>query len=723
MDWYRLALLGVRYIVTPRSMNLPDYLPQSRDVRTGQELPAPAPVYEDEAVRIWERYTLPYAYVAQVLEGKALSIEQGVFTGWDVTMEGDTGREKILHANVGDVPEAWLVVSETYMPGWRAFVRPRGGSDDSERPLLVEQVLEIFQGVNVSRGLLAQTFADLHDDLPPAQQTALDAGQVTVRLVYNPQSFQLGVFGSFMSAVLVLFAVGVWLWRRYVAPEDAEASTTSRVARNSLAPIILNLFNRGIDFAFAAVMLRVLGPADAGLYQYAIVIFVWFDIFTNFGLNTFLTREVARDRSRARYYFFNTSVLRLAFILLGVLPLIGFISARQAWVTPALDSTALLALGLLYIGLLPNSLSTGMTALFYAFEKAEYPSAVSTIATINKAVFGVAVLALGYGIVGLAAVSIITNFLTLAVLMYGGRGLLASHPPTPSPTTGVSVSPALMRGMIGQSWPLMINHFLATIFFQIDVVIIEFLRGARMVGLYSVAYKWVAAINVIPAFFTMALLPVMSRQAQEDRDALKRTYVLAIKLLTAVSLPTAVLFTFLAEDLTWLLGGAEFLPDSAIATQLMIWSIPFGWVNSLTQYVLIALDLQRRITGAFVLAVAFNIVSNLLLIPQYGYQAAALTTIASEAILLVPFGLLLTRAVGRLNWLEMVWRQIIAAGAMLAVMALLWGGSAVLAVLLGVALYPVILLLLRPFNGEERARLLPLVPGRLRPATLRLVNR
>src|SRR5690606_13325674 len=157
----------------------------------------------------------------------------------------------------------------------------------------------------------------------------------------------------------------------------------------------------------------------------------------------------------------------------------------------------------------------------------------------------------------------------------------------------------------------------------------------------------------------------MSRQAQEDRDALKRTYVLAIKLLTAVSLPTAVLFTFLAEDLTWLLGGAEFLPDSAIATQLMIWSIPFGWVNSLTQYVLIALDLQRRITGAFVLAVAFNIVSNLLLIPQYGYQAAALTTIASEAILLVPFGLLLTRAVGRLNWLEMVWRQIIAAGAML----------------------------------------------------------
>src|SRR5690606_22487450 len=148
--------------------------------------------------------------------------------------------------------------------------------------------------------------------------------------------------------------------------------------------------------------------------------------------------------------------------------------------------TALLALGLLYIGLLPNSLSTGMTALFYAFEKAEYPSAVSTIATINKAVFGVLVLFLGWGIVGLAAVSIITNLLTLVILMWGGRKLLAPQPDDAG-MAGVRANPALMRSMMGESWPLMMNHFLATIFFQIDVVIIEFLRGSRMVGLYSVA--------------------------------------------------------------------------------------------------------------------------------------------------------------------------------------------------------------------------------------------
>jgi O-antigen/teichoic acid export membrane protein len=184
--------------------------------------------------------------------------------------------------------------------------------------------------------------------------------------------------------------------------------------------------------------------------------------------------------------------------------------------------------------------------------------------------------------------------------------------------------------MAGESLPLMFNHFLATIFFQIDIVLIEAFHGSVMVGLYSVAYKWVLAINVIPSFFTQALLPLMSKQAHEDRAGLKRNYRLAIKLLVSVALPTAVLFTFMATSLVALLGGAEYLPDSAIATPLMIWSIPIGWMNSLTQYVLIALDLQRRITTAFVIGVTFNIVVNLIFIPQYGYRAAAITTIASK---------------------------------------------------------------------------------------------
>ncbi|MGQ9889827.1 MAG: oligosaccharide flippase family protein [Aggregatilineales bacterium] len=660
----RLAHLGVRYVISHRTTTLPEGLPWTL-------------AYEDEAVRIWEN--------AAGAVGAALyaSLDDSVPVG-AAQIASDSGRERFIEARA-DAP-AWLVVNETYAPGWRAYARPSGAGDDDETALDVVVARGNFQGVYLPQ-----------------------AGAWTVRLVYSPASFQLGLFASAIGAALAAFALGVWLWRTFVVARSGD-TLTARVARNSAAPIILNLFNRGIDFALAIVMLRILGPEDAGIYFYAAFIFGWFDIFTNFGLDVYVTREVARDTSRAARLFFTSSGLRLLLTLAGLILLAGFLAVRQGAVDTPLAPHAVGAIALLYLGLFPASLSKGMTSIFYAFQQAEYPAAVTTLSTISKAVLGVAALLLGYGVIGLAAASIVTNVVTLGVLVYGGRRLLGGF---------VRPDARLLRGMVGQSWPLMLNHFLATIFFQIDVVIMEWIHGPRMVGLYSVAYKWVAALNVIPAFFTMALLPVMSKQAKDDRAALKRTYVLAVKLLVGAAVPLAVLFTFLAHLLTFILGGAQYLPDGAIATQLMIWSIPFGWINSLTQYVLIALDLQRRITLAFILAVTFNIVTNLIFIPRYGYQAAAVTTIFSEIVLLIPFGVLLHRTVGRLPWGEMVWRPAAAGAAMFAAMALLWRLQPAIALAAGLVVYPGLLLALRPFRPDEIERLLPLLPGRLRRAVAR----
>jgi O-antigen/teichoic acid export membrane protein len=548
-----------------------------------------------------------------------------------------------------------------------------------------------------------------------------DAGSYTLRLVYSPTSFQVGAFASFIGAALALLIVGVWWWRVYVTPAVSGGSAAARVAKNSIAPIILTLFNRGIDFAFAAVMLRILGPADAGLYYYAIIVFGWFDIFTNFGLNVYVMREAARDRMQTRRLFVNTSALRLLLALAGVPLLIGFLAARQTAGGEPLAASALLAIGLLYAGLLPNSLSTGLTAIFYAHEQAEIPAAVTTIATICKAVFGLAALLFEYGFVGLAAASILTNVITLAVLWWSARGLTRTRASDGAPQAAV-IDPVMMRQMIGQSYPLMLNHFLASIFFKIDVILIEVIHNATMVGQYSQAYKWVEAINIIPSFFTQALLPLMSRQAHEDLAAFRRTYQLGIKLLVMIALPAAVVFTASAGLLTNVLAGPQYMPDGAIALQLMIWSIPIGWMNSLTQYTLIALDLQRRITWAFVLGVGFNITSNLILIPNYGYRAAALTTIASEAVLFAAFAWLLQSAVGRIDWARLLWRPLAASAAMSLFVWWGWGAAPALALAGAAAIYIGVLMALRPFNADEWSRLSPLLPARVRGRLSRVVG-
>src|SRR5690606_13224621 len=127
------------------------------------------------------------------------------------------------------------------------------------------------------------------------------------RLVYSPTSVQIGFFGTAISAIALTLLVGIWLWTIFVGTNTEDSSQTAKVARNSIAPIILNLFNRGIDFVFAIVMYRLLSQEMVGVYNFAVVVFVWFDIFTNFGLDLFLMREVSRDKSRSGFYLFNTS--------------------------------------------------------------------------------------------------------------------------------------------------------------------------------------------------------------------------------------------------------------------------------------------------------------------------------------------------------------------------------------------------------------------------------
>ncbi len=682
-------LLNIKYVMTHPDVTIPF-----------KEWNA---VYADEAVLIWENDSvMPRAFVvyaddwdeAWLPDGNGTFVYRDFQTPSQVleipdyepaTISRDTGREKFLDVDLND--DAWVVVSETYMDGWRAFVRPFGTGEDEEFAAEVELVMANLQAIE------------------------LPAGNWTVRFVYSPASFQVGLFGSVISVAFIVFLLGSWFWQAYVGINTDESSGVAKIARNSIAPILLNLFNRGIDFVFAIVMYRLLIPLDIGIYNFAVVVFVWFDIFTNFGLDLFLIREASQKREKAGYYFYNTSLFRVILSFAGVPLLAGFLFLWQGSGVEAITTDGLIAIGLLYLGLFPASLSKGMTSLFYANEQAEKPAAIATITTMNKAVFGVIVLMLGYGITGLAAVSILNNILTFAVLVWTGRKFIGQ-------ITDRLPDRKLIREMVTESFPLMLNHFLATIFFQIDIVILQALKGAVIVAQYSTAYKWLLAINIIPAFFTQALFPVMSRQAKEDVPALTRTFTFGIKLLFALTLPIAVIFTVLAEPLTLILGGAQYVPNGVIALQLMIWSIPIGWMNSLTQYVLIAVGLQRMITRAFFVAVTFNIVVNIIFIPQFNFQAAALATIASEIVLFVPFIILLRGKLGKFNIFSLLWRPIVAVTAMILVL-LLWDAQPIPALIIGGILYIVALMLLRPLDYAELDQLLNMLPEKI--ATSKIV--
>jgi O-antigen/teichoic acid export membrane protein len=687
LDSPLLDLLNVKYVLTEREIDNPRYtLVYDGEIKVYRNegamprafiLPEHSAVVVEDVGQAVRQYD-PRNYV--ILEAGNWKAEPETWnpqpgTPQPAAITWYSHNEVLVDVSL-DAP-GWLVLADSYFPGWRAYVRPQGTDEEAEQSTPILRADGNFRAVY------------------------LPAGQHTVRFKYTPDSVKVGFFTSFLAVMALLLLVGIWLWRRFYRPEDQE-STVRRVTKNSLAPIVLQLFNKAIDTAFTALMLRILAPEAAGQYYFITAnVIVSLDIFINFGLNTLLQREVAKaggprqesGQRAANRLLVNALAVRGGLLGLAAPLLAGFILGWSALIEP-LGATQVWALALFAVGLVPGGVSAAFTALFNGFEDMEYPAAITTVTTILRVALGTGVLLLGWGIVGLGATSIAVNLVTLGIL-----GTLAVRryfrPRWDSDAT-------LRREMARQSYPLMINDFLSLQFFKIDVPILKALQGDVAVGLYTAAsYRIVDAINIIPASFTFALFPLMSRYAAGDRQSLPRAYGLAVRILVIVALPIAVLTTVLVYPLAAIIGGTRYLPDSAIALQLMIWSIPVGFINSVTNYVLIALNQQRYLTRCFVVGLAFSAGSNLLLIPALGYRAAGALHLFSELVLLLVFYLGLRRHMAPVRWVHLLWRPALAGALMGGAALMLYGVHPLLAALTALIVYAVALVAVGTFRDPD----------------------
>lgn len=417
--------------------------------------------------------------------------------------------------------------------------------------------------------------------------------------------------------------------------EDARGAVARRILANTAAPFAANLLGRALSWVLAVVTARTLGPTGTGEYAVAVNLWVYAGILADFGLGTWLTREVARRRGDSDAALATvvgeTVGVRLGLSVVATTTMVTLAAAGHAagWLGFDLAWTVVL----LAIGLMPGAVAASASSVYMAHERMGTPAVLSVAGAVATTLFGAAALLAGTGIVGLGATSLVVTVATAVAFV-----ALARRSGLP---VAVGWPTQNLAALLRDSVPLMLNNLLNSVFFRIDVQVLN-VWGRATVGQYASAYKVIDGVGGISSSFILALFPMLARRAGDGGttgDALSRVYALALTLLVIVAMPVAGLLTWIAAPLSGLLWGHDFLPESAIALQILIWFLPLSFVNGLTQYVLIALGLQARITVAFAAAAIFNLAANLVLVPTYGYVAAALTTIATEFVLLVPFAL------------------------------------------------------------------------------------
>lgn len=189
-----------------------------------------------------------------------------------------------------------------------------------------------------------------------------------------------------------------------------------------------------------------------------------------------------------------------------------------------------------------------------------------------------------------------------------------------------------MFKMINESWPIGLSLILNLIYFRIDVLILSNFRSSAEVGIYGLAYQFFEASLAIPIFFSNALYPVLLKVYRTNLKEFKKQISNWLKLLTGLSLVLTLALFMVSELIPFLYEGK--FTASVPALKILAIGLPFFFASALIWHALIIAGRQKLLIIIYAAGAVFNLIANLIFIPDYGYLAAAVITPASEAFIL-----------------------------------------------------------------------------------------
>lgn len=173
--------------------------------------------------------------------------------------------------------------------------------------------------------------------------------------------------------------------------------------------------------------------------------------------------------------------------------------------------------------------------------------------------------------------------------------------------------------------PIIFHLLSQNILNSFDQIIINQLVGPRETGIYSVAYKIGMVQNLISMGILTAWTPIfyekLNKRKYDDINALAKKYAFIVVLV-------AVFLIFFAKEIIIILADKKYHEALNIIPVIII-SYYFFFLY--TMYVNYAFyeKKTKNIAAITIIAGGLNILLNYLLIPKFGYTAAAWTTLIS----------------------------------------------------------------------------------------------
>jgi O-antigen/teichoic acid export membrane protein len=418
------------------------------------------------------------------------------------------------------------------------------------------------------------------------------------------------------------------------------------VAQKIFSNTMVQIIGKGIIAFLSIIAVKILttyfGTELYGEYNAIYTYLAFFSIIADLGIYTIAVREMSRKDEDVPAIIGNILTIRtlLAIISIGIAVVSSFFIPQY--------TNTFIPIGILIsgIGTVIALINGVLVSIFQTYLKMKYATYSLVIGKIVS-VIGLAAIAffffpkhlisnnpeqLSVAFYLTIAVGIISSIaMVLVTLFYSKRLVKITY----------RFNPTIWKRLIKESLPYGIALILGTIYIRVDSFLITLINGPAELGIYSVATKVIEVVNVLPVLFMSTVLPVLIQYLEEKKEKVQELLKHSYTFLVAVGLPIAIGFIVLSYQIVYIIATPEFLTrttegfwGSDIALKILSVALFLSFINNLFIYLLIAINQQKKLLIINSGAVILNVVSNLIILPFWGFRGASVTTVLSELFVL-----------------------------------------------------------------------------------------
>jgi len=412
-------------------------------------------------------------------------------------------------------------------------------------------------------------------------------------------------------------------------------SLARRILGNTIAQVFGKVFVALIGLLTVKILTNYLDQTEFGAYTIAYEFLAIFAIGADLGLFTIAVKEMSEDESKIHKIMGNVLSLRT---ILSILVMV--IAVAAAFLIPKYQGTQIpVAVAIGSISVVLSILNGTVSALLQVHLKMHFASLALIVGRLAGFLYLLGVVYIGYtddtfmGLYQAMVAGVVTNVIMFAITTYYAEKLGKIR---------YEFDIKFWREVIFKALPYGLALILSTIYFRVDSLLLSLMKDQQEVAVYGLGMKILEIFTIIPLYFMNSVLPTLTRAAKETQATYNRIIQYAFDFLNLISMPMVAGVLVVAYPVIFVMSNADYLSrvsegfyGSDIALQILIFAMLFSFLNVLFAFILIAVNKQAKLLYINAAMVIFNIVTNIMIIPSWGFRGAAFTSVITELLILI----------------------------------------------------------------------------------------